>query len=224
MRSSAADESKGKPVTDHEAEIKERAPNAKPDALPSEDAQPELPDSKQLLKLAVELGPLVAFFFVNSRAGIFYGTGAFMLATVVALLLSRMLFGRVPIMPLVTGVFVLIFGGLTLFLQDELFIKMKPTIVNGLFALILTGGMIYRHTLLKYVFGEVFRLTEEGWRQLSWRWIGFFIFLAIINEVVWRNFSTDFWVSFKVFGIMPLTMVFGVSQIGLLKRYELKTI
>jgi intracellular septation protein len=175
----------------------------------------------QLAKLAVELGPLVVFFVANSRAGIFWGTGAFIIATVVSLIASRILFGRVPTMPLVTGFFVVVFGGLTLYLQDDHFIKLKPTIVNGLFATILFGGLFAGHSLLKHLFGEVFRLTDEGWRKLTLRWACFFVFLALLNEVVWRHFSTDTWVSFKVFAIMPITMVFALLQVGLLRKYEL---
>ena len=174
----------------------------------------------QLLKLLVEVGPLVVFFVMNARAGIFWGTGAFMVAIVISLIASRILFGRVPVMPLVTGVFVLVFGGLTLWLQDEQFIKIKPTLVNALFAGALFTGLLAGRSLLKIVFGEVFRLTDEGWRKLTLRWAFFFTFLAVLNEVVWRSFSTDVWVSFKVFGIMPLTMIFAIAQIGLLKQHE----
>ncbi len=174
----------------------------------------------QLLKLLVEVGPLVVFFVMNARAGIFWGTGAFMVAIVISLIASRILFGRVPVMPLVTGVFVLVFGGLTLWLQDEQFIKIKPTLVNALFAGALFTGLLAGRSLLKIVFGEVFRLTDEGWRKLTLRWACFFTFLAVLNEVVWRSFSTDVWVSFKVFGIMPLTMIFAIAQMGLLKQHE----
>ncbi len=174
----------------------------------------------QLLKLLVEVGPLVVFFVMNARAGIFWGTGAFMVAIVISLIASRILFGRVPVMPLVTGVFVLVFGGLTLWLQDEQFIKIKPTLVNALFAGALFTGLLTGRSLLKIVFGEVFRLTDEGWRKLTLRWAFFFTFLAVLNEVVWRSFSTDVWVSFKVFGIMPLTMIFAIAQMGLLKQHE----
>ena len=174
----------------------------------------------QLLKLLVEVGPLVVFFVMNARAGIFWGTGAFMVAIVISLIASRILFGRVPVMPLVTGVFVLVFGGLTLWLQDEQFIKIKPTLVNALFAGALFTGLLAGRSLLKIVFGEVFRLTDEGWRKLTLRWAFFFTFLAVLNEVVWRSFSTDVWVSFKVFGIMPLTMIFAIAQMGLLKQHE----
>jgi intracellular septation protein len=181
--------------------------------------EPALKD--QLLKLAVEVGPLVVFFVVNARAGIFWGTGVFMGATVVSLIASRILFGRIPVMPLVTGVCVMVFGGLTLWLQDDHFIKIKPTIVNALFAGALFIGLLVGQSLLRVIFGEVFRLTDEGWRKLTLRWAFFFIFLAVLNEVVWRSFSTDTWVSFKVFGVMPLTMAFAVAQVGLLRQYEL---
>ncbi len=175
----------------------------------------------QLLKLAVEVGPLVVFFIVNARAGIFWGTGVFMVATIAALIASRFLFGRVPVMPLISGVCVIVFGGLTLWLQDDHFIKIKPTIVNALFAAALFGGLLAGHSLLKVVFGEVFRLNEDGWRKLTLRWAFFFAFLAILNEVVWRTVSTDTWVSFKVFAIMPLTMIFALAQIGLLRAHEI---
>jgi len=172
------------------------------------------------LKLFVEVGPLVVFFVMNARAGIFWGTGGFMVATLISLVASRILFGRVPVMPLVTGLFVLVFGGLTIWLQDDHFIKIKPTIVNALFAAALFAGLLAGHSLLKIVFGEVFRLTDQGWRKLTIRWACFFTLLALLNEVVWRSFSTDVWVSFKVFGIMPLTMIFAIAQMGLLKQYE----
>lgn len=175
----------------------------------------------QLLKLAVEVGPLVVFFIVNARAGIFWGTGIFMLVTIASLIASRFMFGRIPVMPLVSGVCVVVFGGLTLWLQDDHFIKIKPTIVNALFAAALFGGLLAGHSLLKVVFGEVFRLTDDGWRKLTLRWACFFTFLALLNEVIWRTVSTDAWVSFKVFAIMPLTMVFALSQIGLLKAHEI---
>jgi len=177
-------------------------------------------DRKQFIKLIVELGPLLVFFFANSHYGIFAGTGAFMVATVISLAASHALLGRIATMPLVTGIFVLVFGGLTLYLQDDHFIKLKPTIVNGLFAAILFGGLLFNRLFLKIVFGDVMRLTEEGWRILTIRWALFFVVLAVLNEIMWRFFSTDTWVSFKVFGIMPLTFLFAMAQIGILKKYE----
>jgi intracellular septation protein len=180
-------------------------------------------DRKQAIKLVVEFGPLLVFFVANSHYGIFVGTGAFMVATVLALIASQTLLGRIATMPLITGAFVLVFCGLTLWLQDDHFIKIKPTIVNALFAAILFGGLASGRLFLKIVFGDVMRLSEKGWRILTLRWGLFFVFLALLNEVMWRAFSTDTWVAFKVFGIMPITFVFALAQIGVLKRYELST-
>lgn len=184
------------------------------------DAQPQSSEPP-LLKFLLELGPLVVFFIVNARAGIFWGTGCFVGATVVSLVASRIMYGKIPVMPLVSGVFVVVFGSLTLWLQDELFIKLKPTIVNGIFASILFGGLLFGHSLLKYLFGDVFALTEDGWKKLTFRWACFFVFLACLNEATWRLLSTDAWISFKLFGIMPITMAFAIAQVGLLKRYAL---
>ena len=191
----------------------------------------------QLIKMALELGPLVVFFIVNAKGEdmlaawpaltqwfsqpIIFATAVFMAAMVISLVLSWALLRKVAVMPLVTGVVVLIFGGLTLYFQDATFIKMKPTIVNTLFGVTLLGGLAFGQSLLKYVFGEVYKLEPKGWHILTLRWGLFFIFLAVLNEVVWRTVSTDTWVSFKVFAIMPLTMVFALSQIGLLKAHEI---
>jgi intracellular septation protein len=173
-----------------------------------------------LLKLALELGPLVAFFLANQRAGIFAATGLFIGATVVSLAIHYALVRKLPIMPLVSGVVVIVFGGLTLALQDELFIKLKPTIVNTMFSLVLLGGLYFRKPLLAIVLDSMFDLTEEGWRKLTLRWALFFFVLAILNEIVWRTQTTDFWVSFKLFGIMPLTIAFALAQTPLLLRHE----
>jgi intracellular septation protein len=178
---------------------------------------------KPLLKLLVELGPLLAFFLVYSRAGIYWATGVLMVATVLSLIASWSLFGRLLAMPVVTAVLVVVFGGLTFWLDDPRFIMVKPTIINLGFAGVLFGGLVMRRPLLKMLFGEAFNLTEEGWRKLSVRWAVFFLTLAALNEVVWRNFSEAAWVNFKVFGILPLTLVFAMAQIGLIKRHEAKT-
>jgi intracellular septation protein len=189
-----------------------------------------------LLKLALELGPLMVFFFANTRGEwlaerfptlaelggpIFIATGMFMAATAVALAVSWLLTRTLPIMPLVSGVVVFVFGALTLYLQDDIFIKMKPTIVNTLFGGVLLGGLFFGRSLLGYVFDSAFHLDAEGWRKLTFRWGLFFLFLALVNEIVWRSFSTDTWVAFKVWGIMPITLLFTFSQMPLIMRHSL---
>lgn len=170
-------------------------------------------------KFLIEVGPLGVFFFANNRFDIFTATAAFMVAVTVSLAANYALERRLPAMPLVTGVFVLVMGGLTLYLQDDLFIKIKPTITNLLFAGILLGGLAWGKLFLRYVFGAAFRLEDAGWRILTIRWSLFFVFLAIVNEIVWRNFDTDTWVNFKVFGIMPMTFIFALAQLPVVKRH-----
>ncbi len=149
-------------------------------------------------------------------------TSAFMVATVMSLAVSLAVYRRVPIMPLISGLIVIVFGGLTLYLQNDTFIKMKPTIVNLVFsAALLVGLFVFKKPLLGIVFDSVFQLDAEGWWKLSLRWGLFFLFLAILNEVVWRTFSTDTWVAFKVFGTMPLTILFTLTQLPLLQRHAL---
>ena len=179
------------------------------------------PATNPIFKLSLEIGPLVLFFLTNARAGLFWATGVFMVAIVLSLSITWMLERRLPMLPLVTGIFVLIFGGLTLILQDELFIKLKPTIVNTLFAIILLGGLLWGKSFLKSLMGTLFPMTDQGWRVLTLRWAMFFVVLAILNEIVWRNTSTDDWVSFKVFGIMPLTILFSVLQLPAMNRHRL---
>jgi len=191
-----------------------------------------------LLKMVLELGPLVVFFFANSRgewlAGqfpvlaemggpIFIATGLFMAATAIALLVSWVLTRTLPIMPLISGIVVFVFGALTLWLQNDTFIKMKPTIVNSLFGFILLGGLVFGKSLLGYVFHAAFKLDDDGWRKLTLRWGLFFLVLAVMNEVVWRNFSTDFWVAFKVWGTMPITILFTLAQMPLIMRHSIET-
>lgn len=176
----------------------------------------------QLMKFGLELGPLAVFFLANNQYDIFTATAAFMVVTVISLILSHVIFKRIPVMPLVTGVFVIVFGSLTLYLQDSLFIKIKPTIVNILFALALGGGLLLGYSLMKTLLGDVIRLTDEGWRKLTIRWAFFFLFLALLNEIVWRNFSDSTWAAFKLFGVMPITMAFMLAQIGLLQKYQIE--
>ena len=178
------------------------------------------PHIHPLLKLALDLGPLILFFLANSRWGIFVATGTFMAAAIAAFAVSYSLTRRVPLMALVSTIVVIVFGGLTLVLHDALFIKLKPTIIYTLFGAILLGGLLAGKPLLAVVFDQMFHLTGEGWRKLTWRWALFFFALAVLNEIVWRTQSTDFWVAFKVFGVMPLTLLFAALQYPLLMRYE----
>jgi intracellular septation protein len=176
------------------------------------------PQLNPALKLVLDLGPLLIFFAANSRFGIFAATGAFMAAIVIALAVAYALTRHLPIMPLVTAIVVLVFGGLTLVLHDELFIKVKPTIIYVLFGGVLLVGLAFGRSLLGIVFDSVFHLTPEGWRKLTLRWALFFLALALINEIVWRTQTTDVWVSFKVFGVVPLTFLFAALQYPLLHR------
>jgi len=153
---------------------------------------------------------------------IFAATAVFIVATLVALTVHYALVRKLPIMPLVSGVVVVVFGGLTLWLDNETFIKLKPTIVNTLFGVVLLVGLYFDKPLLAVVLDSVFELTDEGWRKLTFRWALFFFVLAALNEIVWRTQSTDTWVSFKVFGIMPITVAFALAQTPLLMRYEAK--
>src|SRR6187397_1950466 len=194
-----------------------------------------------LLKFVLDLGPLLLFFLANAkpalfepwlaplipeagatgeRAGMFVATAVFMVAILAALVVSYVLTRRLPVMAVVSAVVVLVFGGATLFFQNETFIKLKPTIIYLLFAGTLFGGLVFRKPLLAMVFDQVFHLTDEGWRKLTVRWALFFLALAVLNEIVWRTQSTDTWVSFKVFGVMPITFIFAALQYPLLTKHD----
>jgi intracellular septation protein len=179
----------------------------------------EKPQLNPFVKIALDLGPLILFFFANSRFGIFTATATFMVAVLAALAASYVLTRRLPIMPVVTAIIVLVFGGLTLILHNDTFIKIKPTIIYALFGAVLLGGLAFGKALLGVVFDSLFHLTAEGWRKLTVRWALFFFVLAVLNEIVWRNTSTNIWVDFKVFGVMPLTLIFGALQYPLLQKY-----
>jgi intracellular septation protein len=201
--------------------------------------EPHTPAEKKLnpwLKLALEMGPLALFFVANLRGEqlaerfpviaalggpIFFATATFIVATLLALAISYALTRRLPLMPFVTAIIVVVFGGLTLWLHDERFIKIKPTLIYILFGGVLLGGLAFGKSFLGYVFDAVFKLTDEGWRKLTFRWALFFLGLAVLNEIVWRAVSTDMWVNFKVFAIVPLTFVFAMTQLPLINRYTL---
>ena len=204
----------------------ERAPNA-----------PDRAEINPFLKMALEIGPLVLFFFANARGEklaeswpfiasfgkpIFFATAVFIVAIVASLIVSYGLTRRLPLMPFVTAIIVVVFGGLTLWLQNETFIKLKPTIIYLLFGGLLLGGLAMGKLFLGYVFDAVFKLSDEGWRRLTIRWGVFFLLLAVLNEIVWRSFSTDVWVSFKLFGFLPITFIFAMAQMPLINRYSLE--
>ncbi len=181
---------------------------------------PAPPKLNPFLKIALDIGPLILFFAANSRFGIFTATAAFMVAAIAALVISYVITRHIAVMPVVTAIIVLVFGGLTLVLHDELFIKLKPTIIYLLFGGVLLGGLAFGKNFLGIVFDSVFHLTDEGWRKLTIRWAVFFLFLAVVNEIVWRTQTTDFWVSFKLFGVVPLTFIFGGLQYRLIEKYS----
>ena len=175
-----------------------------------------------VFKLATELGPLIVFFVANAKFNLFVATGAFMVAIVAAMIASYVVVRHVPIMAIVTAVIVLVFGTLTLVLHDETFIKVKPTIIYGLFAAILGGGLLFGRSFIAILFNQMFNLTPKGWRILTMRWALFFLGMAVLNEIVWRTQSTDFWVAFKAFGAIPITMIFAMTQMPVIKRYHLE--
>jgi intracellular septation protein len=175
-----------------------------------------------IVKLLLELGPLALFFAVYSRLGIFAATGVLMAGVVVTLGVSYAVLKRIPVMPLVTAVIVLIFGSLTLFFHDATLIKIKPTALYLLFAAALFAGLALKRPMLKILFDGALHVTEEGWRKLTWRWAFFFIALAVLNEIVWRTQTTDVWVKLKTFGFMPLTLLFALAQAPLIMRTETK--
>ncbi len=180
------------------------------------------PKLNPMLKLALDIGPLVVFFAANAAYGIFRATAIFMATIVVAFVVSYVLTRHIAIMPVVTAVIVLVFGSLTLVFHDETFIKVKPTIIYTLFGATLIGGYLLGKPLLAIVFDSMFHLTEEGWRKLTLRWAVFFFALAVLNEVIWRTQSTDFWVNFKLFGFVPITFAFAALQYPLMMRHAVE--
>lgn len=186
------------------------------------DTKPANAPKMPLARLASDLGPLILFFATYELFGIYAATAAFMAAVLAALGFGYWREKKLLPMPLFTAVLVLIFGGLTLYLKDATFIKMKPTVLYAFFGLMLVGGLKFNRVFIKYVFAQAFELTDEGWRTLTWRWGLFFLALAGINEAVWRSFSTDIWVDFKVFGIMPLIFLFALAQTPLVMKHNIE--
>lgn len=179
--------------------------------------------TRQLWRFVLDLGPLLVFFASFRFFGIFTATACFMAAVLVALGVGYIRERRLSPMPLITAALVLVFGTLTLYLRNDVFIKMKPTALYGLFSLLLVGGLACNRLFIKYVFSQAFELNDAGWRALTWRWAGFFLALAGLNELMWRNFPTSVWVSFKVWAIIPLIFLFALAQTPLIFRHQIKT-
>lgn len=172
----------------------------------------------QGFKFLSEMGPLLVFFICHKFYGLIAATAALMITTIISVIIVYYIEKKVPMMPLISAILLGIFGGLTIFSQNELFIKIKPTLINMLFAIILIGGVAFKKGFLKYLMGSAMNMSDKAWLTFSLRWGIFFIFLAIVNEIVWRNFDTDFWVKFKVFGMLPLSIGFMVTQMPFLMK------
>ena len=172
------------------------------------------------LKFALELGPLALFFLSYWKLGIMWATAVMVATALVTLVVSYVLLRRLPIMPVVTAVIVVIFGGLTWYFNNPVFIKMKPTVLYSLFSAALFFGLAFRRPILQAMFDGALHLTEAGWRILTWRWAFFFLGLAVLNEIVWRSVTESHWVAFKTFGFLPLTVLFAMAQTPVVMKHE----
>ena len=181
--------------------------------------------NRSLIKFATDFGPLLIFFtiYFNNENDLKAAITPFIIATLIALIIIYFLEKRIPIVPLVSGILITFFGGLTLYFDNKIFFYMKPTIINVLFAAVLFFGRFFtQKPLLKIFFHNAFELKDEGWNKLNYRWIGFFLFVAVLNEIVWRTQSEVFWVNFKVWGLLPISFLFAISQVPLINKYKLK--
>ena len=174
----------------------------------------------QIRRLILDFGPLPLFFVVFHYRGIFTATAVLIPAVLAALAIGYALERRLSVMPIFTAIVVMIFGGLTLYLKNDVFIKMKPTVLYGFFGAVLLGGLRFNRLFIKYVFAQAFELSDRGWKTLTVRWGLFFLLLAVVNETVWRMTTTDTWVSFKVWGIIPLIFLFALAQTPLVLRHQ----
>ncbi len=175
-----------------------------------------------LARTALDLGPLVIFFAVLAKTNVFIATGVFMAAMAVSITVGFIYERRLSPMAAISFVVVLVFGGLTIWLHNDLFIKIKPTIIYLIFAAVLASGLATRRSFIKYMFDHAFHLDEEGWRLLTWRWVLFFLAMAAANEIVWRNFSLQFWAGYKLFGAIPLTFLFALTQAPLILKHQVE--
>ncbi|MEZ5922996.1 MAG: inner membrane-spanning protein YciB [Hyphomicrobiaceae bacterium] len=186
---------------------------------------------KLIYKLVLEFLPLGLFFVFTERYDVYVGTAVMMGTTVISMAIIWWIWRSIALMALITAATGLLFGAMTIYWTDPLFVKLKPTIVGFLFASILLGGLMINKPLLKPLLGEDLNLTEKGWRAVTWRWMWYFIFVAFLNEAVWRGANlvwpdaprtaTEFWAAFKAFGLMPITILYGLWQIPLVRRHRL---
>ena len=180
---------------------------------------------KPIIKFTTDFGPLLIFFIVyfNGENNLKTAIPPFVIATLVSLIVVYFLEKRVPMMPLISGILITFFGGLTIYFDNKIFFYMKPTIINLLFAGFLFFGKFFtKKPLLKIFFQNALNLENEGWRKLSESWIGFFLVIALLNEIIWRTQSETFWVNFKVWGLLPISFIFAASQVPLINKYKLK--
>ena len=180
---------------------------------------------KTIIKFAADFGPLLIFFIIyfNNENDLKLAIPPFIIATLISLMVIYFLEKRIPMVPLISGILITFFGGLTLYFDNKIFFYMKPTIVNLLFAAVLFFGKFFtQKPLLKIFFQNAFNLEDEGWKKLNYRWIGFFLFIALLNEIVWRTQSEAFWVNFKVWGLLPISFLFAASQVSLINKYKIK--
>ena len=181
--------------------------------------------NKPIIKFVTDFGPLLIFFIIyfNNENDLKLAIPPFIIATLASLIIVYFLEKRIPLVPLTSGILITLFGGLTLYFDNKIFFYMKPTIINILFAGILLFGKYFtRKPLLKIIFQNTINLEDEGWKKLNYRWISFFLFVALLNEIVWRTQSEAFWVNFKVWGLLPISFLFAASQIPLMNKYKLK--
>ena len=179
--------------------------------------------NKSLIKFATDFGPLLAFFLIyyKNDKDLISAIPTLIIATLIAICIIYMLEKRIPILPLMGAVLVCLFGGLTIFFDNPIFIYLKPTIINLIFAFALFfGKIVLNKNFLKKLFESSIKLEEAGWDKLIIRWIGFFIFLAVLNEAVWRTQTEEFWINFKVWGILPITFIFTAFQLPLIQKYK----
>ena len=180
--------------------------------------------NKSLLKFLTDFGPLVIFFYFYKSSGnnLIVAIPPLIISTLIAVIIVYFLDKKIPVIPLVGAVIISIFGFLTIYFDNAIFIYLKPTIVNFLFAIVLiVGKRIFKKNFLKIMLNNAIQLNDEGWDKLNYRWATFFLFLAFLNELVWRTQTESFWVSFKVWGILPLTIIFTASQLPLIKKYKI---